>query len=226
MRDDREDDLSEERSEDRSEARSEARADDLAGEKPRVLEYRTPDLANEDAARLVILTRLRLSEAELARIKLESEDIPCLIRDSATAVANSFIVPEVPILVRAEDLDRAKEVLARPADDSMEGEYADEEYRCPKCHRRDVELVPLSAKRRRLRALWIAVLASPLAWMLIRGLAGGTAQRIRNDEQFEWLTYVWLALAIGVGVAVMWGRRVKRCRTCRHTWTRTDSNAQ
>lgn len=189
-----------------------------------VLDYRTPTLGDRDVDRLVTLARMRITEADLAKIKLESEGIPCLIRDATSAIANSFIVTDVPILVRAEDLERAKAVLARPADDSMEGEYVDEDYRCPRCHRRDVELLPLSPGRRGLRALWIAMLVISFAWTILRAMSGINVGP-RVDDFIEYAALPWLLIAIVLGVIVLLAKREKRCRACGHRWMRAGAAA-
>ena len=207
-----------------SEPRDES-VSDPATTTPHALNYRTPTLADYDVARLVPVARMRITEADLAKIKLESEGIPCLLRDSASAVANSFIVTDVPVLVRAEDLVRAKEVLARPADDSMEGEYVEEDYRCPKCHRRDVELLPLSGFRRTLRTVWIALIVVPIAWSIFTTVTGISPGRA-FDQTLVSLTLLWVLVVIVMGAVVLIGKREKRCRTCGARWTRAGISEQ
>jgi hypothetical protein len=166
---------------------------------------------------------MRITEADLARIKLESEGIPCLIRDSASAVANSFIVTDVPVLVRAEDLERAKEALARPADDSMEGEYVDEDYRCPKCHRRDAELLPPSSARQRLFVFWVALIAVPIVGTIIRGITGSNFGS-QVDAYIEYSILPWFLAVLVMGVMVATGNREKRCKACGYRWWRASSS--
>jgi hypothetical protein len=72
-------------------------------------------------------------EAHVARIKLESEGIFCVIADENAVNANwlySNLLGGVKLRVRPSDLERAKKLLEIPSD--FNGE------RCPKCNSRGI----------------------------------------------------------------------------------------
>src|SRR4051794_12354694 len=93
---------------------------------------------------LVTLRSMPGLEAKLAAAKLESEGIPTFVAGDAINYAHAFIFPEVQLQVRKSDLQRATQVLAQPAALDDDGDYADEEFRCPQCHSKDVALMPPS----------------------------------------------------------------------------------
>jgi hypothetical protein len=96
------------------------------------------------------------AEAHIARQKLESESIDAYL-DNENLVATVWPLANatagVKLMVREPDIPGAQSVL-RSKDTSefaigaadLEGEadrYCEEEWRCSKCHRTDVELLPL-----------------------------------------------------------------------------------
>ena len=90
-------------------------------------------------------------EAAMARSRLEGEGIRAFLNNEHLIAADVFLTNAtggVKVKVAASDLALAKEILeARhelEAEDRDEDDgYADEPYRCPKCHTKEVDLVPL-----------------------------------------------------------------------------------
>ena|SRR5688572_11258606 len=117
------------------------------------------------------------AEAHIARQKMESEGIDAYL-DNENLVATDFLLSNatggIKLMVREPDVSAAEAVLrskgtaelaieeGRDIGDGGEGDddsYCDEDWRCPKCHRTDVDLVPL---RRRLAMLSLLLLGVPL----------------------------------------------------------------
>ncbi len=110
--------------------------------------------------RLVTIARFAysadpVSEAELARIKLESEGIGCFLAGKNFAGVYwlaSLADRGVKLQVRESDAERAKEVLGRREKVEIdESEYGDsaaeaEEVRCPRCGSEDVKYEKFSRK--------------------------------------------------------------------------------
>lgn len=187
-------------------------------------DYRSLDFSEFDAANLVTLCRMRITEADMAKAKLQAEGIPCLIRDARTAITNPFIVSEVPLLVREGDLARAKEILAQPADDSAPGEYVDEDYRCPRCHRRDVELLPLSRGWRQVRVLCFVLVGLPIGFMIFRTLTGYSPSNAVSSV-IEYALFPWILLLVVCGSGVLLARRDKRCKSCGYEWSKSKNSS-
>ena len=116
------------------------------------------------------------AEAHIARQKMESEGIDAYL-DNENLVATDFLLSNatggIKLMVREPDVTAAQAVLRAKgteelaieagsvgADDAGDGDaYLEEDWRCPRCHRTDVELVPL---RRRLALLSLLLLGVPL----------------------------------------------------------------
>jgi hypothetical protein len=187
-------------------------------------DYRSLDFSEFDAANLVTLCRLRVNEADMAKAKLQAEGIPVLIRDMRTAVTNPLILSDVPLLVRESDLERAMEILARPADDSAPGEYVDEDYRCPRCHRRDVELLPLSRGWRRVRTLCLILAVLPIGWTLFRTLAAySPSETVSTGLGYAMIPWFFVLVVGGSGVLL--ARRDKRCKSCGFEWSKGKNSS-
>lgn len=115
------------------------------------------------------------AEAHITRQKLESEGIDAYL-DNENLVATDFLLSNatggIKLMVRERDVAAAEALLRSKGteelalepgsvvgdDDDDEG-YCDEDWRCPKCHRTDVELMPM---RRRLAMLSLLLLGVPL----------------------------------------------------------------
>src|SRR5439155_6590333 len=86
-------------------------------------------------------------EAELIRIRLQNEGILCSLDNQAIAQTYSNMLGGVRVQVPEDQLEAAREILKRPvemegADDEDEG-YVEEEWRCPKCHSKNVAMFPM-----------------------------------------------------------------------------------
>src|SRR6185436_2296648 len=101
------------------------------------------------------------------------------------------------------DVERAEEILTRPADEDMEGEYADEEWRCPSCHRKAVDLLPLSKPWRRARVGCLSLLALPLMLFLIQKLLPDPAlvKQIDRTSQSYWP--IWLLIVAALSLCIL-----------------------
>jgi Putative prokaryotic signal transducing protein len=183
------------------------------------------DYASQMPLRLVTLCRMRLVEADLAKAKLESEGIECIIRDSRLAIAEPLLLTDVPLLVRDTDVEKARAILARPAPDAMDGEYVQEAWRCPQCHRRNVDLLPLSQGWRQTRTGCLTILALPVFLGLIQAIAGKSNLRTMIENAIGAFALVWAVIVIVLSLAVMFAKRRKRCRDCGHEWTDAPSQA-
>ena len=104
-------------------------------------------------------------EAHLARTKLESEGIPCMVGDENLVRVDwllSNAVGGVKLMVPATELERAREALRpRPrlvvvSNDPPEGEMI-----CPRCHSDDVYY---SRFNRRIAGFFILLLGFLIPW--------------------------------------------------------------
>src|SRR5687767_2762841 len=77
----------------------------------------------DQSSNLVILRRMRIMEAELAKAKLESEGIASSVRDTSMAVMHRLVVSEVPLMVHESDVARARNILDQPVSNDAAGEY-------------------------------------------------------------------------------------------------------
>lgn len=96
-----------------------------------------------------------VSEAELARIKLEAEGIPCFLGGKNFAGVHwlaSHAEGGVKLQVRESDTERAKEILGRhekvQIDESECGDSREEleEAKCPRCGSEDIKYERFSRK--------------------------------------------------------------------------------
>ena len=176
------------------------------------LDYATPGDDN-----LITIGRMGVHEAEMAAAKLRSEDIDCFIADSNVASTYQLVMPDVRLQVRARDVARAREVLDAPAPETAEGDYVDETWRCPKCHRKTVEHLPLPPLWRLLRnAFWLTLLVPPIAVGHVRLIL--PAEESHRLSSLNALVCPWAALVLGLSLPLILRDRGKHCTTCKHAW--------
>jgi hypothetical protein len=188
--------------------------------KPETLSYFTPTVH----PRLVTLRRVGPMEAQLAKLKLESEGIRCFVFDQEAVTANPLIFADVKLEVAEDDIERAEEILARPAASDAEGEYADEPYRCPKCHRKDqVELLPLRTWHRRACNGVLALLVAPLVLLLLKALFPDADFRRSIDTLIDNLRGPWVLLTVALGAYALLATRTRHCGACGHNWVKTEA---
>lgn len=164
--------------------------------------------------RLVTLQTMTPMEAELARVKLEAEGVRCFAADAEAARINSLWSIPVRLQVREDEMERAREILARPPEDVAEGEYVEEEWRCPKCRKKTFDLLPLTPGRRMLRDAWVVMLVLTLASCVIpldQVVTLPAAAKV-------WGYWVWGLSLVVIGAVVITSKRGKRCREC--GWTK------
>lgn len=165
--------------------------------------------------RLVTLLSMPPMEAEMARVKLELEGVQCFAADSEMARVNPLLgAIQVRLQVREDDLERAREILARPPEDVEEGDYVEEEWRCPKCRRKAFDFLPLTPGRRRLRDVWVVLLALGLAWCFVP-FEELVSVPPAAQSAAGWALFLSV---VGIGAVVITGKRGKRCREC--GWTK------
>lgn len=178
-----------------------------------------PSQAAVSHPRLVQLRRMRSMEAQLARAKLESEGIPCFVDDELIAIADPLLFSEVTLQVRETDAEQATAILDTPPDDAKVDEYVDEAWRCPACHRRKVELLPLSPGWQIARLTFILMIAAPL---LIKFAQWAVPVRAFVDAvgriEDQWLA-IWMLAAAALGASILVAKRQKHCEECGHIWT-------
>ena len=171
-----------------------------------------------DGQHIVTLRRLPLMEAEMAKAKLEAEGISSFVADSNMTVIHPLMFPYVTLQVSQIDLPLAEEILSRPAADGADGEYADEEYRCPKCHHRMVDLLPLSARMKRVRSSFLLLIVIQIVVRIIyANLPDGNVSQI-VESVLMWLLLPWLIAVFVLGLWWFLSKRSKRCRECGHEW--------
>jgi hypothetical protein len=180
-------------------------ADDDPSDAP---ESEQPITLSDDPT-LVTLTSMLPLEAELARAKLQAEEIPCFIDGAAFAATYSFVAPQVRVVVRRDDLERAAEVLARPAQHVADDEYVDERWRCPGCHRKTLEFLPRPPGRRLLRNAWFVLLFLPIILTILNRFDVPIPQF--NPDKY---VCVWFSITTIVGGYLLLAKRPKRCTTC------------
>lgn len=108
------------------------------------------------------------AEAHIARQKMESEGIESYL-DNENLVATDFLLSNatggIKLMVREPDVPAAEAVLQSVGTEELAGEvggaddYCDEDWRCSKCRRTNVELVPLP---KLLVLLTLPLLCAPL----------------------------------------------------------------
>src|SRR5688500_18537469 len=126
---------------------AEAEEDDPSREREEgspTLPYATP----RSPVNYKTLRRMPSFEANLAAGKLEAAGIACFIADEHISAAHPLALSEVRLQVPEEDLERAAEVLAAPTAPAVsrdaaadDDEYVEEAYRCPRCHKKAVDLL-------------------------------------------------------------------------------------
>ena len=191
------------------------------GDKPVIPYYTAPP-----QLRLVTIRRLGSMEAQLAQAKLESEGIQCYVLDQNIAMTHPLVFTEVKLQVAETDALRAEEILSQPAAADAAGEYADEDWRCPKCKQKKVDLMPLSKTGRRARAGCLTVLLLPLALLLIEWVFSTPKLTRWIDQTEESLRFPWVLILIGLAFVVLTLKRHKRCRACGHEWVHGESDAE
>jgi hypothetical protein len=178
----------------------------------------------EPEERLVLLCSVAAAEAAGFCARLEEEGIVCGAQVSAAAAPGDGLVegpPNADIFVREEDLEVAREVLARPTEAPEEESVAEREARyaanwiCPRCGKR-LDLLPVSRGVHHFRMGCAAMVALPV----IVGILDGVMPAWRGLGPFpDWLIWCWVA----VGFCLAWGavlpERGKWCKACGWQWT-------
>ena len=169
-------------------------------------------------ARLKTLKRLPTFEANLAAAKLEAAGVPAFVDDEYVSAAHPLLFSQVRLQVDEADFERAQAILDAPppaTSDDDRGEYVDEEYRCPRCHRKAVDLVPLSGRMKSVRLGCLGVLLLPVLALVLPGLLALDESDVLFPPA---VILVWvLALAV-LTYFVLAAKRRKRCRECAHEW--------
>lgn len=174
--------------------------------------------ADPSASELVTIRRIDFNEAQLAKAKLESEGIPAFIADANVSTMHPLAFSNVQLQVRAGDVDRAEALLAEPAEIHDPDEYVDEPWRCPACHRRGAELVPLTRLRWWIRTACLATLAVPFMVVLADVASIDPRSSTPFWDLFNRYLVLWLPVLAVLSLAVLTHKRTKRCPNCDWTW--------
>jgi len=189
-----------------------------------VLEYSSPDSSSLqpsqlDPRELVTILRVGSMEAQLARLKLEAEGIHAVVANENISIIHPLAFSTVQLQVPALYAQRAEEILKRPPQPTDEGEYVEESYRCPKCHRKSVDLIRMSRAWRLARNIWLIALLLPLlsfllTWIVPDPRLDKLVQRVIDQWKFAWMLFMFLVAII----LIVTHKRRKRCRDCGHEW--------
>jgi len=154
---------------------------------------------------------------------LEAEGIPCGARESAgTSEPSGDRLTRGEMLadvyVRAEDLEIAQEILARPPEESEEEEtQAERDARfaanwiCPRCERPGLQLLPVSRGMWHLRMGCLGMLIVPLA---VAWLFWFVPSWNRLGPLPDWAIVCWLAVGLCLAWACVMPERHKTCKAC------------
>ena len=183
--------------------------------------------------KLTTIRRLPAFEANLAAGKLEAEGIQSFVADQNISVAHPLLFNEVRLQVREVDVELAEQILSTPVtahrdreDDDEDDENAEDEddyvaeaYRCPRCHRKEVDLVPFSQPTRVLRTICVLVIIAPIANALL-GIAIPDLNLLTMvPVPTLAMVIAWmLALCFLIAITMLASRR-KRCRQCGFEWS-------
>lgn len=155
----------------------------------------------------------------MAKARLESEGIPCFVDDELIAIADPLIFSEVGLQVPDDQLERAGAILDAPPTDAKAEDYVDEAWRCPVCHRRKVELLPLSTGWQIAKLTFVLMVAAPFLLRLAH-FAVPDQKFIDATRRFEgeWVG-VWMLTAVALGASILLTKRRKHCQDCGQVWT-------
>jgi hypothetical protein len=178
------------------------------GERPRfVVPTRVGEEAESREEGLAILCSVAVGEAARFCARLEEEGIECGARAAEGGRYADVFVP-------AEDLEMAREVIARPVEHVDEGVTAEEtearlvaNWICPRCGRRGLDLVPVAG--------WVKVAWAGLALTIAAGLVAWVAAGSNGLEAYPaWLTVTWVVAVIGLVWMSIPADRRRRCGGC------------
>ena len=180
---------------------------------------------------LAILCSVPVTEAVAFCDRLEAEGIPCGAQQSSqstsTPVGDGLTAVTVfaDVWVRAEDLDIAREILARPLEEPDEEETPAERdarfaanWICPRCQRPGLELLPISRGMWHLRMGCLGMLIIPIA---ITWLSWLLPSLNRVGPLPDWAIVCWLIVGLCMAWACVLPQRQKACKTC--GWRTTDN---
>jgi len=201
---------------------------------PPVLQYFGPTIKRTDPSaeiagrrsgdplHLVTLITVDIMEAQLACAKLEAEGIPAFVIDQHASVVHPLLFRNAQLQVAERDLVRAKEILDRPAavdpeDHDEDAGYVEENFRCPRCHRKAVELMPLARSAMAARAGCLVVLLLPAVPTFIGWMAMDASAKSLSLVFHEW-QWLWILILAACVLAILLQRRRKRCERCGHVW--------
>jgi hypothetical protein len=164
----------------------------------------------EEEERLAVLCSVAVEEAVGFCARLEEEGIVCGARESAAG--------EAEIYVHAEDLEMAREVLARPPEaieEALTPRQAEERlaaaWICPKCRRPGLDLLPVTkgVQHARMALLGVIVLTVVVALLttLVPAFKG-------LDDFPSWLVWGWVIVVAWLGWLSVPKQREKRCAGC------------
>jgi hypothetical protein len=196
-------------------------------EKPQfVFPARVGREVDDEEVPVAVLCSVPLGDAAGFCARLEGQGIPCGAGASDVSDGVTGGAPHADIYVREEDLEMAREILARPPeeDETDEESAADLAARyelnwiCPRCQQ-GLELVRLSKGMHHLRIGCAGVLLLPL---LVGFLTWAVPEWKGLDRYPDWLTYCWWAVVFCLAWGTVQPRREKQCKACGWRSSRKD----
>src|SRR5207302_11493537 len=130
---------------------------------------------------------------------------------------------QVKVVVRDEDLAAAQEILARPVEEDESdtpederefAEHDESQWRCPRCKKRSLEVLPLSKRWRRVRAACPGIFLLPFAVLFIEWLLPSHSLVYAVDHVPDWWGIPWILIVAGLACPVLLVPRKKRCPHC------------
>jgi hypothetical protein len=190
------------------------------GEKPKfVFPTRVGEEEEEvEEERLAVLCSVPVEEAVGFCARLEEEGIVCGAREAAAVEPAGDSTRYAEIYVHAEDLEMAREVLARPPE-AIEEVLTPQEaearlaaaWICPKCRRPGLDLLPVAKGVQHARMALLAVIVLTLAVALLTTLVPAFQGL---DDFPNWLIWGWVIVVAWLGWMSVPEQREKRCAGC------------
>jgi hypothetical protein len=172
----------------------------------------------EEEERPAVLCSVAVEEAVGFCARLEEEGIVCGAREAAAVEGAADSTRYAEIFVHAEDLEMAREVLARPPEaieEALTPRQAEERlaaaWICPKCRRPGLDLLPVTkgVQHARMALLGVIVLTVVVALLttLVPAFKG-------LDDFPNWLVWGWVIVVAWLGWLSVPKQREKRCAGC------------
>jgi hypothetical protein len=174
----------------------------------------------------VVLCTVPVADAREICERLESEGIPCEATEAsaeATIETSEGDVEQSNVVVHAEDLELAQDALQSPSiADEVEDVESDEDrekrflaaWKCPKCGRQNLQLLPLSEGWRQVRVGCFIVVLVPIVISVLAWTMPTREVKRALDGLPDWWPFGWILIVGGLALALSRAHRGKRCNEC------------